>query len=143
MNNFEKSILVLSMNGLFLLGAYALRPYSWLLAVVVPALEYFLFYIVHRIRICNFCRQDCPYRPAKPDPRWTQVGFSPFESVLFFGIFGLLALLDLVAIFLFNIIAGSVIVLMLIYVGFVYRRKICIQCDLPCPVSPKRKESID
>lgn len=133
----QEGILVLVATAvLFVLGFYSIWQISWVAAILSLAIAVVMWYGWHQVRVCSHCTQKCPYRTKKPPKPDSQVGFTKNEAFIFFSVFGVIVIAYIGAVFKFNIFAGATLLVLLGYAGFIYRRKVCPNCTIPCPVNP-------
>ncbi|SFR01385.1 hypothetical protein [Desulfoscipio geothermicus] len=131
-------MVVIIVITVFLVGAYGAYRIHWFLAAVTLGALFFLWYGLHRARVCSFCDQNCPYNPKTMNPRRTQAGFTKLEAAVFYPSFMLILIFYVVAIYLWHVMPGLMASGLLIYALVLYRRRICPNCKLLCPVNPNK-----
>ncbi|MEW6182164.1 MAG: hypothetical protein AB1500_03170 [Bacillota bacterium] len=129
----ESILISVVFDAFFLMGAYALVKLSLTAALVSLIVIVYLWYYLHRPRICNFCDQNCPFKPKSKSERHTRAGFSRFEAAVFYPVFLLILGLYLAAVYRLNLIVGIILTVFLVYALVLYRIRVCPNCDLPCP----------
>ncbi|MEW6173318.1 MAG: hypothetical protein AB1510_09685 [Bacillota bacterium] len=134
----ESVFVALAVDAFFLVGAYAVVKLSFAAALVSVILVVYLWYYLHRPRICNFCDQNCPFRPRNRSERCTRAGFSGLEAAVFYPVFLLILVLYLAAVYRLNLIVGLILTVLVVYALVLYRIRICPNCNLPCPFNKKR-----
>lgn len=140
-SRFEGLLIFFTFNALFLLGTYAVSRYSITVAMVSLGVMLFLWYYVHRIRLCNFCDQKCPYRPRLRNERLTKAGFTTIEAIVFYTLSMLIMGAYVAATFALSIVAGVAISALASYALYLYRTKICPNCKTPCPFNKNVKQT--
>lgn len=137
-NKVESAVAIVGIGGFFLAGTYGLFRIHWVLAVIAAVAGYYLLFRMHRIKICSFCDQKCPFHPRKRNSGYTKKGFSKTEMLIFYPGFLVLSIIYFIAIFRLNILAGILVTAVVGYISVIYRLKICPNCKLPCPVNPNK-----
>lgn len=137
-NKAESAMAVAGMGGFFLAGTLGLLRIHWLLAVVATAAGYYLWFHMHKVKICNFCDQSCPFHPREKNCSYTVKGFNRTEMLIFYPGLLVLSIVYFVAIFRLSIPAGILATVVVGYISVIYRLKICPNCKLPCPVNPNK-----
>lgn len=114
----------------------------WPLAVVAGPVVAYLWFVLHRRRMCAYCGQrECPGHPGGPPPRSGRPGFVGPEIALFYGLFIPLMAALLVAAYVAHLAFGAVLTLLLSWGLWLYYRHVCSTCDLPCPLVKMRPRS--
>lgn len=138
MTNIEGIFVSVTIGLLVLIGSYAVWLWNpaWTIGSLV--ISFYLGQYLHRIRICNFCDQKCPFRPRQHIASYTQKGFSFTEKLVFYpGITGVGGLY-LTGIFELSYSIGFFVSILLVVSMIIYRRKICPNCHIPCVINPNR-----
>ncbi|HEY3374213.1 MAG TPA: hypothetical protein VGK02_04010 [Candidatus Aquicultor sp.] len=139
-DDLERSLIVMTFASIFLVGAYAVSRVNIVLAGLSLAVIIFLWYGVHRVRLCNFCDISCPYRPQRKSMRFTRMGFSTSEAWLFYPLALIIIGAYIIATFMLNIAIGILASALGLYALVLYRVKICPNCRIPCPFNPRKNE---
>lgn len=124
-----------SLVVVMLVGVAAAAWVWWPLAALAgPAVAY-LWFGLHRRRMCAYCGQrECPGHPGGPPPRSGRPGFVGPQVALFYGLFIPLMAALLAAAYLAHLALGGALTLLLSWGLLLYYRHVCRTCDLPCPL---------
>jgi len=137
-SSLESALVAIILSTVFLAGAYAVYRIHWFPAAVTLGAIFYLWFGMHRARVCSFCDQNCPYNPKTMNPCHTQAGFTKLEAAVFYPSFMLVLIFYVVAIYLWHVAPGLIGSGLLIYATVLYRCRVCPNCKLPCPVNPNK-----
>ncbi|MBE0476774.1 MAG: hypothetical protein IBX62_06755 [Coriobacteriia bacterium] len=128
-----------TVTALFGLGTFAAAHVFWPLAVVAPVYLVVVWMVLHRLRMCAFCRQrDCPGHPIGRPPAGAEPGFRGWERPAFYTSFPLMVGALLIAVFIYDRVFGFVALGYAAFALWSYGTKVCPTCELPCPLSAAR-----
>jgi hypothetical protein len=120
-------------------GVLAAAWVWWPLAAVAGPVVTYLWFGLHRRRMCAYCAQrECPGHPGGPPPQRGHPGFVGAENALFYGLFIPSLAVLLAAAYVAHLALGAVLTLLLSWGLWLYYRHVCSTCDLPCPLVSMR-----